>query len=62
MAVLFLHIFFLPVILVVILQEGEPLLGPESGLLTFRDKLSKTYADKARDSTGKGSRGGECGR
>ena len=51
--------FFLPVILVVMLQEGEHLLGPESGLLTLRDRLSETHADKARDATGKGSRGGE---
>ena len=30
--------FFLPVILVVMLQEGEPLLGPESGLLSYTQR------------------------
>ena len=45
----------------VLLQEGEPLPGPESGLLSnIGNELSKeTCADKARDFIGKGQPGGE---
>ena len=44
----------------VMLQEGEPLPGPETGLLlTLRNELSEeTHADKARDFIGKGHPGG----
>ena len=44
------------------LQEGEPLPGPETGLLSNTQKWivrGDTYADKARDFIGKGHPGGE---
>ena len=45
----------------VMLQEGGPLPGPETGLLlTLRNELSEeTHADKARDFIGNGHPGGE---
>ena len=45
----------------VMLQEGGPLPGPETGLLlTLRNELSEeTHADKARDFIGKGCLGRE---
>ena len=45
-----------------LLQEGEPLPGPESGLLSNTRKgtvRGDTRADKARDFMGKGRPGGE---
>ena len=45
-----------------LLQEGGPLPGPETGLLSNTQKWivrGDTYADKARDFTGKGHLGGE---
>ena len=44
------------------LQEGRPVSGPESGLLTNTRKWivqGDTRADKARDFNGKGHPGGE---
>ena len=39
------------------LQEGGPLPGPETGLLSLGNELSEeTHADKARDFIGKGTR------
>ena len=46
----------------ILLQEGEPIPGPETGLLSNTRKLivqGDTYADKARDFFGKGHPGGE---
>ena len=46
----------------IVLQEGGPLPGPESGLLSNTWKWivqGDTRADKARDCIGKGRRGGE---
>ena len=45
-----------------LLQEGGPLPGPETGLLSNTQKWivrGDTYADKARDCIGKGRLGGE---
>ena len=45
-----------------LLQEGGPLPGPETGLLSNTQKWivqGDTSADKARDFTGKGRPGGE---
>ena len=45
-----------------LLQEGGPLLGPETGLLSNTQKRivrGDTGADKARDFIGKGHPGGE---
>ena len=44
----------------VMLQEGGPLPGPETGLLlTLRNELSEeTHAEKARNFIGKGHPGG----
>ena len=44
------------------LQEGESLPGPKTGLLSNTQKWivqGDTYADKARDFTGKGHLGGQ---
>ena len=39
------------------LQEGGPIPGPETGLLSLGNELSEeTHADKARDFIGKGTR------
>ena len=46
----------------ILLQEGRPLPGPETGLLSNTRKLivrGDTYTDKARDFIGKGNPGGE---
>ena len=48
-----------------LLQEGGPLPGPETGLLSNTRKLivqGDTCADKARDFIGKGHPGGESSR
>ena len=48
--------------LIKLLQEGGPLPGPESGLLSYTQKWivwGDTCADKARDFIGKGHQGGE---
>ena len=49
-------------IFLLLLQEGGPLPGPETGLLSNTQKWivwGDTYADKARDFIGKGRLGGE---